>query len=250
MLNITRIVISLMLMCFLAVAVFSASLIVTLGSGILAGYLLVTIAESFVHEHVHHARKTFRGLQRRFPLTLNVFYQAYRSHTLIHHAQTYKKDHITQFNDGAHKASVDSMLLDHHGRRIIQEGYGRTINLSSALYFLVPLLPFIIPVCAFAPPAFTAGFAIPVAIYPLMSMVIHPYLHMRHDDAVQEAPWWLRMILTSAYMRCVWRHHWLHHRYPRHNFNLLLGGDLLRGVHKTPSASDLEAMRKIGMPVD
>ena len=83
------------------------------------------------------------------------------------------------------------------------------------------------------------GFLLPVTAYPLLSKVIHPYLHMRHDEAVRRASAPLRWLLASGYMRYVWRHHWLHHRYPRSNFNLLIGGDWIRGVQRSPSDDDL-----------
>lgn len=107
-------------------------------AGVFSAYLLVTVAESLIHEHIFHARKSFRSLQRRFPVLLSVFYQTYRSHTLIYHAHTYKQDHVTQFSDAEHKVRVDAMLTDKHGRRIIREEYGRTIHVGSALLFLVP----------------------------------------------------------------------------------------------------------------
>ncbi len=51
-------------------------------------------------------------------------------------------------------------------------------------------------------------------------------------------------------MKAVIRNHFMHHRYPNHNFNLLLGGDYLLGYHKVPSKEDKREMTKIGIPLN
>jgi hypothetical protein len=217
--------------------------------GVLAGYLLVTLAESYLHEHIHHARRYFRLLQKRYPRALGAFREAYRSHTIIHHGHTYR-DHVTQFTSAAQKNSVDAMLSDRAGQRIISERYGATLNLRSTLLFVCPILPVVIPLLLVLPLPAKAGFLVPVIIYPLMSKWIHPYLHMRYADAIQQAPRHLKWVLRTPYMQGVWRNHWMHHRYPRFNFNLILGGDWLRGVYRSPSERDLRRMRESGIPVN
>jgi hypothetical protein len=216
--------------------------------GLSLGYLLATLAESFLHDHVHHAGKWFRSLQRRFPRALGAFRDAYRAHTEIHH-RTYR-DHVTQFASAEEKSRIDALLQDRTGRRIIAERYGETINLRSTVLFIVLILPAVVPLLDVLPWAASIGFSIPVAVYPMMSKFAHPYLHMRYDDALRKAPPLLRRFFRTRYMRCVWRNHWMHHRYPHSNFNLVLGGDWLRGVHRRATEADLERMQAAGMPVD
>jgi len=36
-------------------------------SGGSRGYVLVTLAESLLHDYIHHARPWFRSLQRKYP---------------------------------------------------------------------------------------------------------------------------------------------------------------------------------------
>lgn len=239
-----------LLVCGLVVAIFGPLNCVIWLVGVVSSYLVVTLTESFMHDRVLHARKSFRSFQLRFPRLFYALLQGFRSHTGIHHASTFKQDHVTQFDDASHQNRVDATLSDQGGVRIIREDYGMTIKFRSVVFFLAPIVPLVVVVAAIAPAGFTLGFLIPVLVYPLMSKEIHPYLHMRYDAALRRAPVWLRPILRSSYMRYVWRHHWLHHRHPRHNFNLLLGGDYLRRVHKSPSHAELDEMRQIGMPVD
>jgi hypothetical protein len=218
--------------------------------GFVAGYCLVTLFESLFHDWILHAGRAFRRLQSRCPRMLFVFSQGFRSHTLVHHGSTFKKDHVTQFTDEPHQQQVDHSLSDSAGRRIVHERYGVTIKFRSILFFLVPLTPFVAIAASFAPWACLVGFLIPIALYPTMSGIVHPYLHMTYTDAITSSPWWLRPVLKTPYIRFLWRYHWLHHQYPQHNFNLLLGGDFLRRVNRAPTDSEIKEMEAIGIPVD
>lgn len=215
-----------------------------------AGYILASFVESFFHDHVHHARGKFLRLMKRFNLILDPFWQAYRSHTLIHHKETFRKDHVTQFTDSDHKEKVDQLLTDPSGKRIIEEKYGTIINWSSFFMFFGPPLPVIALARFFASDLFFAGFIIPFFIYPLFSMVFHQYLHMPYRIAIAKAPFGVGWFLKTRYMKFIWRHHWVHHRYPRYNFNLLFVGDLIRGVYRKPNKQDLAEMKSLGIPVD
>jgi len=218
--------------------------------GLCSGYLLATLAESFFHQHIGHAGRWFRKLQKKYPRILGGFSEAYRSHNIVHHIWTFFYNHVTQFLDEQHKKVVDDRLRDKAGKRIIEEDYGTTLGLRSTLLFVLPIMPVVIPIVFLLPWAAKVGFCLPVVIYPLMSSIIHPYLHQPYQQALSNAPWILRWLLATAYMRCVWRHHYLHHQYPDSNFNLLLGGDWLRGVHRRATEEDNQRMREIGLPVD
>jgi hypothetical protein len=217
--------------------------------GVILGYLLVTFAESFLHEHIHHAQRWFLALQKKYPRLLKPFRDAYRSHAIVHHCWTYH-DHVTRFASEHQKQRVDERLQDHEGRRIIAEAYGTTLGLRSTVVFVLPILPVVLPALLLLPWPAAAGFAVPVVIYPLMSKVIHPYLHEPYREALRKAPAVIRWALSTRYMKSVWRHHWMHHRSPQSNFNLLLGGDWFRGKHRSPSAEDERQMSEVGLPLD
>jgi len=158
---------------------------------------------------------------------------------------------VKQFRTEEEKQQLDAELgKDVAGRRIIAERYGMTLSLRSCLMFVMPIVPVVVPTVLLLSWPAALGFCIPVISYPLMSKLIHPYLHQPYRVALQSAPVGIRWLLSTRYMRSVWRHHWLHHRYPKCNFNLLLGGDYLRGVHRFPSQADKRTMRKLGLPVD
>ena len=80
-------------------------------------------------------------------------------------------------------------------------------------------------------------------------MFVHPLMHSPYVISSQRKDL-LGVLLRTKYIRRVIRHHWLHHKYPTYNFNLLLLGDFLLGTHLEPSESDIEEMRDSGIPLD
>lgn len=76
---------------------------------------------------------------------------------------------------------------------------------------------------------------------------IHPLMHRPYEAALQECSGLTHYFMRTSYARWVIRHHWLHHQYPRYNFNFMMGGDLLMGVHRFPSEADLKRMAAEGI---
>lgn len=217
--------------------------------GLILGYLLVTLTESFLHEHVHHACPRFRLLQKKYPCLLKPFWNAYRAHAIVHHRWTYH-NHVTLFCNEPQKKRVEERLRDPVGKRIIAEGYGATLGFRSAVVFMLPILPPVVSAIVLLPWPTVGAFSVPVAIYPLMSKVIHPYLHEPYHDAINRASSPMRWILSTRYIKFVWCYHWMHHRYPQSNFNLILGGDWFRGKCRIPSTDDFQKMGESGIPVN
>jgi hypothetical protein len=75
-------------------------------------------------------------------------------------------------------------------------------------------------------------------------------LHRSYECGIQESPCCVAWFLRTSYFREVARHHYLHHKYPNSNFNLLLGGDWLLLVNRRATRTDIEEMKKIGLRVD
>jgi hypothetical protein len=115
--------------------------------------------------------------------------------------------------------------------------------------FIAPLLP-AIPISHFAlGPLATLGCCAALALPPLFSNFLHPYLHMPYSSAIHSAPWWLKPMTKTAYFRAMCTNHFPHHKYIASNFNLVLGADWIRGVARKPSAQDVEAMLRLGLPI-
>jgi hypothetical protein len=73
---------------------------------------------------------------------------------------------------------------------------------------------------------------------------------MPHERAVREAPTLTGWLLKRWYFRVMARNHFMHHRYVASNFNLVLGGDLLRGRWRKPQEKDLAEMMRVGLRID
>lgn len=218
--------------------------------GLCVGYAAISLAESFLHKNVQHASTKTLAFWRRHPRLFKPFLRAYYAHHVIHHIKTFRQNHVTQFESSGEKAAVDALLDNTHGDGIKRERYGVTLVGLGVLRFIAPV-SFLIPLLYLVGGPFVlAGALVPIVVYPMMSKFIHPCLHMRHDEALRAASGFKRWLLQTHYMKFIARHHYLHHRHMKYNFNLLWGGDFLLGVHRRPSSKDLVKMRALGLPTD
>lgn len=222
---------------------------VYLFSGFMPGYILASWIESYMHQNVSDAPlKVVKGW-KKYPRLFRYLIRTNYSHHVIHHIKTYKKDHVTQFTTEAERVELDKLLygMDSHGRIIIDSKYAVKLHGSGALVFIAPLVP-IIPLSHFLlGPMATIGCCLALALPPLFSNYLHPYLHMPYASALNSSPWWLRPIIRTGYFRAMCINHFLHHRYMTSNFNLVLGADWIRGVARRPNELDLKLMKDIGL---
>jgi len=104
---------------------------------------------------------------------------------------------------------------------------------------------------ALAGPAAYLGLALPAMLFPLASKTLHPYLHLTEAQVREKAPVPLRWLLESELGKFITRHHFVHHARKDEdvNFNLLPGGDFVRGVARAPNAEELAEMKRLKMLV-
>lgn len=216
------------------------------------GYLSASLIESFVHQHVSDAPPKRVKQWQQHPRLLKYLIRTNYSHHVIHHRKTFRRDHITQFCGVDEQEALNELLaeLGNHGEIIKRSKYAIKLHGSGSLVFAAPLLP-MVPVCYLLAGRWaTLGACLALSLPPLLSNYVHPYLHMRHRDAVKQAPAWLAVLLRTSYFRMMARHHYLHHRYVACNFNLLLGGDWLRRVSRQPGELDMPLMKALGLRLD
>ena len=221
-----------------------------IAAGLVLGYLVATLTESSLHRLIKHARSRGRAVWKRYPRVFQPFIRAYYSHHVVHHALTFRQDFVTQFRDRAEQEQLDEQLTGEFGALIRREQYGLTLRGSGIVAFNLPIVPFV-PLIGFALGPWVLLGALPgLCAYSAITIFLHPYLHRRHSEAVREAPGAIRWLLHTRYIRAAARNHYLHHKYIRCNYNLLLGGDYLLSQHRAATADDLEEMRRLGVPVD
>jgi hypothetical protein len=218
--------------------------------GLVLGYVIASLTESGLHRLIKHADSEARRSWRKHPRLFQPFIRAYYSHHIVHHALTFRKDFVTQFRSTDEKATLDRQLTGPLGDLIRRECYGLTLRGTGIIAFNVPILPFV-PLIGFTlGPWFLLGALPGLFAYSAITIFIHPYLHRRYTEALNEAPPVLRWLLRTRFIKAAARNHYLHHRYLRCNYNLLLGGDYVLGQHRGATGQDLEEMRRIGVPVD
>jgi hypothetical protein len=222
-------------------------------AGFSVGYCLASFSESFLHEYVSDADPRAVEAWRRRPRLYGVLLGTYFSHHVIHHFQTFRKNHITQFESDEHRARVRKALLarGRHGRVIIKGNYANQLHAEGALVFSTPGLLLTLGLGCFVPIDVAIGSGLALALPSAFSYWVHPYLHKPFDDGQKHAPSLLAAFLRTAYGKAMYRNHFMHHHYHGAcNFNLVLGADWIRRRVRAPCAGDIAAMAEVGMPLD
>jgi hypothetical protein len=220
-------------------------------AGVASGWMVSSFNESFIHDKVAHATPEFRNTFKKLGSLGEGMQEAWYGHTAIHHYQTYKKDHVTQFDDKLNpRAKVEAQLRKVHREDLIEEDFGVTIGWKGYLNFQAMGAPAAGTALAAGTllgggPAFALGFALPVAVYPLFSKVYHPFTHKPAKEALAQAHPLLGSFLKTKLSRFIVRHHFVHHDNDKVNFNLMPGADWLRGKGRKASVAQEEEMRKL-----
>lgn len=220
--------------------------------GFALGYLIATLVESFIHQHVFHSKQKRLKKSINCPRIFNYLIDTRYSHHIVHHCKTFQQDYVTQFPNLQESQKLDKELATRgrHGQIIKESGYGIKLQGSGALVFITPFLPGIpLTITLLGIPGL-CGAIVAMALPALLTNFAHTYLHMPHEKAVTSAHFPISLLLQTRYFRAIARNHFLHHRYVMCNFNLLLGGDILRCVSRKPSETDLIEMRRIGLRLD
>lgn len=217
--------------------------------GLVTAYLVATVSESLLHRFVGHAGGRTRRFWARHPGLFGPLLRAHYRHAVVHHGLTFRVNHVTQFEDAEAKAETDRSVAPTADALIPREHYGLTIGLRGLVSYNVTVAP-ILPILYGLAGAWALCGALPVlTLAPLSAMLVHPTLHRHPEAAAREAPWIVGLLIRTRYYRALWRHHFVHHKHPRWNFNLLLGGDRLLGTYRSPDARDLDEMAATRMSV-
>ena len=223
---------------------------IQISTGLLMGYLTATLSESILHRYVTHATRQRKCRWASNPRLYCYLSRSHFRHAIVHHGWTFRSDHVTQFDNNNHRISVDSRALAAGDGKIKEIDYGLRAGWIGFVTYNLTTIP-ILPILAIVFGPWSAATATPLlAITPVLSRWFHPYLHCNHENAIREAPIWIAWLLQTTYFKAVARHHFLHHKHPNSNFNLLLGGDWLLGVHRSPTLADLEEMKGLGLRID
>jgi len=220
-----------------------------LAVGLATSYLAATVSESYLHRTIGHATPRLRQFWARHPRLCGHLIRAHYRHAVVHHGLTFVRDHVTQFLDAADKARVDVLTAPRGDPCIAKERYGLSVGLRGLLTYNASVLSILPALFWLGGPIACAGALPMLLVTPLLSMFVHPYLHLPYHEALRLAPRPVALLLRTRYFRAVTRHHYLHHVYQRFNFNLLMGGDYLLSTYRRANLDDLQAMEEIDIPV-
>jgi hypothetical protein len=216
--------------------------------GLFVGWIIVSLSESFYHRFSGHASRKTRSIAPHLGFLGKIILDRWYSHYIIHHCMTFKTSHILQFSSVEEKKACSEKLRKKNKDHIVEQNFGlRVGSPMEHIFYILPTLPYIIIACYFGGALFSIGAILPLTIMPLMSEFIHPLLHLAHNDAMESTHPIIKPFVKTKYFKYIVRYHWLHHKYPQYNFNLMLGGDWLMGVYKKASFEDLKEMKSIGI---
>ena len=147
--------------------------------GLAIGYVIASFIELILHEYVSDAPTHWVRKWRRYPRLFRVLLNTYFSHHIIHHYQTFRKNHVTQFASPEQRARVDSVLLarGRHGRLIIAGDYANRIHAEGGFVFALPGLVSAVALGFFLPISMAIGSTIALMLPPIFSYWLHPYRH-------------------------------------------------------------------------
>ncbi len=218
--------------------------------GLLIGYLVGSYVESFFHQYVSDAPTKLYKFYRRYPRIFSAFISTYYSHHIIHHYHTYKSHYTTQFSSDEEEQKLQIKLAKKgsHGQLIIDSAYAVKLGGRGIVKYLVALA-LLLPLCylLFNKLIF-AGICITVWLPAIMAHWVHPYMHMSKQDVKQNHGSFINWLINTRYMRNVAINHFIHHKYGGvSNYNLVLGGDILRRISRKATAEDFREMKTVGL---
>jgi len=251
---------------------------VELLAGAVHGYLLATLIEHAIHEHIGHAsNKTLEkldGILGRFGPIGRAIKEGIEStrfsHAVIHHG-SYAGSYVDRFapreaalpkeeierrraekkatlEDKASArgpADVEQLKLSDYGRKLAHAL--RNALTVAPVTALVTLFSGAIANAAGADLGglFLASSVLTSLIFIPASNYLHPYLHMTKEEAFEQAGPVMRRFLETDYVAHVARNHYVHHRDAQVNQNLVAGADYALG-YKASGVDVIVALRKLG----
>lgn len=179
---------------------------------LIASVGLISFLEYIVHRQFMHRRFLSRRLYRRFPFLEEYFH----AHAILHHTIYYRR-----FN----------LESDPSGREI-----DLRLSLNTGLLLYASVSPLVIVLAAFSPLG-AITFSLAVATHMYLWGVLHHEMHVPESRFLQQ----------SASYRFLARYHFLHHRYPKNNFNVVVPlADFFFGTQARPRPCDLREMIRLG----
>jgi hypothetical protein len=221
-----------------------------IASGLIVGYLLVSVTESLSHNKLLHANKRRVKTWEKLGKPGVYMHSSWYSHHVVHHHLTFKKNHVTMFESESEERKLREYLLLKQKEEVVLDSYGLRIgSFKKKIEYLYTHILQLTLVCYFGGLWFTTGVSLIIVFYIWLAEYLHPYTHLPYSESLKSASVLMRPFIRSRYFKYLLQHHYLHHKYKDCNFNLVLGGDFLLRSHRSPCREDLIEMKELGILV-
>jgi hypothetical protein len=217
-------------------------------AGLVAGYLVASLADNLMHHYAGHEGHRVAALLRKggwftkwaAPIFDNVAFGHLLHHKLAN--EDYSADPQMYAKE---KVDKELEALGYLGQKVKDTEYGRTLSWKGVLVGLAAAAPVYAVLTYFlgATPIAAAGILAPSLLYVSASKYLHPDLHPDRDSAMASARLPMRMFLGGRFAEMTSRLHYGHHAGRGGNYNLVFGADALMSLLRKPNLKQILRMR-------
>ncbi len=145
-------------------------------SGLVCGYLTISVCESFFNRTIQHASPLLRRWYEKAGWLGQVLLDAWYSHHVVNHFLTFKTNHVTQFGNDEERSRLDAHLKTRRINHIIDCRYGVIVGSQLKCYaeYMAPTFPVFVSLCCFGGGWFSIGACVPLCVWPLLAQYVHP----------------------------------------------------------------------------
>ncbi len=185
-------------------------LLLSIVGWLFASCVLMSFLEFFIHRYLMHKRVLPQRVYNHVPGLGTLF----RNHAVLHHTHYYK-------------------VFNHE-----EDPVGRKISIRLDLWIALVGGALVWALTYPLSPVIGPAFASVLLLHHLAWNCIHAEMH-------NPKPRWFG---RTRFFRFFAHYHWMHHRYPGKNYNVVFPcADFVFGKYLKPSAADVEQMRSIGI---
>lgn len=234
------------------------------------GWAAWSVSESNLHQFIYHATdRLIAKYEDALPELLSHPMERGARHHRYHHGMTYRRGQFAdQFGSPEDKARLDAKIAERESplaqKALEDSSYGLKLPPREMFFWWVAQSPLFVGLSAAAEVASRASggggpgvafhsiFWLTSLLMPGGPALLHPKMHGRANEVIEDAPAFLRPLLKSEWMAKMSQIHAIHHAVKGTtaggNYNLVAPtwADVLKGQHTKPNLELLIELRDKG----
>ncbi len=202
-----------------------------IGRAILASFI-ATAAEYSIHRYIGHAPAKFVALFKKAGHFGVIMKRSFMSHIIHHRLANTNYSNVSEPTNEKDIAFIKRQTDEIPGleKQLKSTGYGKSLDKSSLFSLIMMTLPISYTVSLFLGygQAVIVGTLIPTLLIGGASKIMHPYLHLSKEMALEQSSGFLRWVLQTRFAEFISAFHHVHHNGGvGANYNLIPGADFM-----------------------